>query len=129
MLAIESRKREKHVLSVHRSGKGNETFAVINRLKIVDFFFWGGGIENTINAKEHASKDVTLRFHFLLVSRMKTQRPQDGILGHQFNKRLESFTPCYSQSLLLADFKENNRYSSLILKILFYKKIRETRKL
>ncbi len=26
------------------------------------------------------------------------------IIGHQFNKRLESFVPCYSQSLLLEDF-------------------------
>jgi hypothetical protein len=32
----------------------------------------------------------------------------DGILGHQVNKSLESFAPCYSQSLLLADFKENH---------------------
>jgi hypothetical protein len=31
---------------------------------------------------------------------------RDGILGHQLNKRLESFGLCYSQSLLLADFKE-----------------------
>jgi hypothetical protein len=29
-------------------------------------------------------------------------------LGHQFNKRLESFALCYSQFLLLADFKENS---------------------
>jgi hypothetical protein len=52
---------------------------------------------------------------------------RDGILGHQFNKRLESFAPCYSQSLLLADFKRKP-YSPLVLKILT-KKIRETRKL
>jgi hypothetical protein len=34
------------------------------------------------------------------------------------NKRLESFGPCHSQSLLLADFKEEKKhwYSSLILK-------------
>ncbi len=32
----------------------------------------------------------------------------DGILGHQFNKRLESFAPWNSRSLLLADFTENN---------------------
>ncbi len=31
----------------------------------------------------------------------------DGILGHQFNKSLESFPPCNAQSLLLADLKEN----------------------
>jgi hypothetical protein len=33
---------------------------------------------------------------------------RDGILWHQLNKWLESFAPCYSQSLLLADFKENH---------------------
>ncbi len=46
----------------------------------------------------------------------RTQQPSkksaftawDGILGHQFNKRLESFAPSYSQSLLQADFKEND---------------------
>ncbi len=36
------------------------------------------------------------------------QDSRDGILGHQFDKRLESFAPCYSQSLLLADFTENH---------------------
>jgi hypothetical protein len=52
---------------------------------------------------------------------------RDGILGHQLNKRLESFAPCYSQSLailkktiLFSGFK-NNTYR--------YKKISETRKL
>jgi hypothetical protein len=39
---------------------------------------------------------------------------RDRILGHQFNKRLESFAPCYSQSFILADFKENQLYSGLI---------------
>jgi hypothetical protein len=29
---------------------------------------------------------------------------RDGIFEHQFNKRLESFAPCYSQPFLLADF-------------------------
>ncbi len=33
---------------------------------------------------------------------------QDGILSHQFDKRLESFAPCFSQSLLLAVCKENH---------------------
>jgi hypothetical protein len=36
---------------------------------------------------------------------------RDGIIGHQFNKRLESFASCYSQSLLLADFKETKLFS------------------
>jgi hypothetical protein len=51
--------------------------------------------------------------------RFKIKRgARDGILGHQFNKRLESFASCYSESLLLADFKEtilfpgfNNHYT------------------
>jgi hypothetical protein len=38
---------------------------------------------------------------------------RDGILRHQFNERLESFALCYSQSLLLADFKENNTLHGL----------------
>ncbi len=29
---------------------------------------------------------------------------RDGILEPNFNKRLEAFAPCYSQSLMLADF-------------------------
>ncbi len=33
---------------------------------------------------------------------------RDGIHGQKFKKRLESFAPCYSQFLLLADFKENH---------------------
>jgi hypothetical protein len=35
---------------------------------------------------------------------MFASEPRDGILGHQFIKRLESFAACYSQFLLLADF-------------------------
>jgi hypothetical protein len=50
---------------------------------------------------------------------------RDGILGHQFHKRLESFAPCFSQLLLLADFKENQPYSSLILKILTKKSVKQ----
>ncbi len=34
---------------------------------------------------------------------MFASEPTDGILGHQFNIRLESLAPCCSQSLLLAD--------------------------
>jgi hypothetical protein len=33
---------------------------------------------------------------------------RDGILGHQFNKRLGSFAPCSSHSLLLGDFIKDN---------------------
>jgi hypothetical protein len=47
---------------------------------------------------------------------------RDGILGHQYNKRLESFAPCNSQSLLLAD-----RPSSTLVLIILTKK-QETRK-
>jgi hypothetical protein len=39
------------------------------------------------------------------VTFIKTES-RDGILGHQFNKRLPSLAPCYSQSLLQADFQE-----------------------
>jgi hypothetical protein len=45
---------------------------------------------------------------------MFASEPRDGI----FNKRLESFAPSYSQSLLLADFLKRKAYSSLVLKIL-----------
>jgi hypothetical protein len=34
------------------------------------------------------------------------EKCRDGILGHKFNKRLDSFAACYSQSLLLADLKK-----------------------
>jgi hypothetical protein len=53
---------------------------------------------------------------------------RDGILGHQFDKRLKSFAPCYSQSLLLADLNGNHSLT-LVLKILSLKIIREIRKL
>jgi hypothetical protein len=48
---------------------------------------------------------------------------RDGILRHQFDKRLKSFAPCYSQSLLVADFTEN--HSGLKIE----KKNHKTRKL
>ncbi len=51
---------------------------------------------------------------------------RNGILGHKFNKRIESFAPCYSQSLLLADFNDNHTLLGLKNPS---KKIRETRKL
>jgi hypothetical protein len=40
----------------------------------------------------------------------------DGILGHHFNKRLETFAPCNLQSLLLTDFKENRTLLLLLFK-------------
>jgi hypothetical protein len=38
---------------------------------------------------------------------------RNEILYHQFNKRLETFALCYSQSLLLVDFKENHETRKL----------------
>jgi hypothetical protein len=52
---------------------------------------------------------------------------QFGILGHQFNKRLESFASYYSQSLLYTTGGfERKPYSDLKIPS---NKIRETRKL
>ncbi len=42
---------------------------------------------------------------------------RDGIRGHQFDRILESFAPCYSYSLLLVDFTEKQILSTLFLKI------------
>ncbi len=52
-----------------------------------------------------------------------TTLTRDGILGHQFYKRLESFAPCSSKSLLLADFKENHTL------LLFLQSLQKTAKL
>jgi hypothetical protein len=41
---------------------------------------------------------------------------RDGIFGHQFDKRLESFAPCYSQVPSTGGFYRKP-FSSLILKI------------
>jgi hypothetical protein len=51
---------------------------------------------------------------------------RDGILGHQLNKKLKSFAPCNSQSLLLAYFKKTTLFSGFKNP---YQKIRETRKI
>jgi hypothetical protein len=54
----------------------------------------------------HLSREASFLYQ------LKAMLPfRDGILGHQFNKRLESFASFYSQSLLLADFKENQTLS------------------
>jgi hypothetical protein len=45
---------------------------------------------------------------FGVTQNMNYEEYGDGILGHQFNRRLEFFAPCYSQTLLQADFKENH---------------------
>jgi hypothetical protein len=38
-------------------------------------------------------------------------KTRDGILGHQFYKRFDSFAPCYSQFLLMADLKKHILFS------------------
>ncbi len=55
----------------------------------------------------------------LTSTHMFASEPRDGI----FKKGLESFAPCYSQSLFLADFLKRKAYSSLVSKI-FTKKPR-----
>jgi hypothetical protein len=71
-----------------------------------------------MNGKRLQRKKVELSECIVFSSETSTLcSSRDGILGHQSNKRLESFAPCYSQSLLLADFNEN-QWSSLVLKIL-----------
>jgi hypothetical protein len=62
---------------------------------------------------------------FLLIRQMgedgsggTVDRTRDGILGHQFDKRLEAFAPCYSpvpSTGSLADFKENHTVITVIL--------------
>ncbi len=67
------------------------------------------------STQEQVASTVQLYYIFTSIPRVNTvwsivhqAHFRDGILGHQLNKRLESFAPCYSQSLLLADFKENH---------------------
>jgi hypothetical protein len=69
-------------------------------------FQWPSGTVPFTNEEEKTAKiykklNKISNFHFLFYT-------LDEILGDQFNKRRESFAPCYSQSLLLADFKENH---------------------
>jgi hypothetical protein len=45
---------------------------------------------------------------FPVTDELKKSFARDGILGHQLYKLLESLAPCYSQSLLLSDFKYNH---------------------
>ncbi len=59
----------------------------------------------------------------------QSQLSRDEILGHQFNKRFESFASCYSQSLLLAILKKTKKTKLHTGFNNPYKKIRETRKL
>jgi hypothetical protein len=42
---------------------------------------------------------------------VSSMQSREGILGHQIYKRLESFAPCYSQSLLLVDLKKTIFFS------------------
>ncbi len=71
---------------------------------------------NTKLKRKPSTKDRRL-------GRIKTR---DGILGHYLDKILESFAPCHSQSLLLADFKDNQ---TLLWFQKYIQKIREARKL
>jgi hypothetical protein len=50
---------------------------------------------------------------------------RDGILGHQFDKILESFVLCNSQCFLQAYFTENHVYSALVLKTIQKNAIQE----
>jgi hypothetical protein len=43
---------------------------------------------------------------YKLFVQVVTKIIRDRILEHQFDKRLEPFAPCYSQFLLLVDFKK-----------------------
>ncbi len=49
----------------------------------------------------------------------------DGILGHQFNKRLESFSPCFHRPFYWRMLKKTKVFSGFKNP---YKKIRETKK-
>jgi hypothetical protein len=51
----------------------------------------------------------------LITNPYRAHLNRDGTIGHQFNNRLEFFAPCYSQSFLPADFKENQLFSGLII--------------
>ncbi len=51
-------------------------------------------------------KDIMLSLTNQFFGTLPNILSRDGILGHKFNKRLESFAPCYSQSLLLQILKK-----------------------
>ncbi len=74
-------------------------FQKLNNSEIEIATVHGGEITVTSLYQEHAKNNRKI---------LNLKKSRDRILEHQLNKRLESFAPCYSQSLLLADFKENH---------------------
>ncbi len=59
------------------------------------------------NQRKFKSEKIYLRIKASKDEKVVGDKYGDGILGHQFNKSLESFAPCYSQALLQAGFQEN----------------------
>jgi hypothetical protein len=88
----------------------------------------GGGVAHSLTGQSQPQHPLSVFLYKDAVNLNKDERFRDGILGHQYNKRIKYFSPCYAQSLRLADIKENHTYSSLVFKNPF-KKIHETRKL
>ncbi len=54
------------------------------------------------------AKKCCLLYLFFLLHDNIVDLPEIEFLDIKYNKRLEFFAPCYSQSSLLADFKENH---------------------
>jgi hypothetical protein len=57
-------------------------------------------MEKCIFRDKKGSSLASTMIYPLTDSSMSSDVPRDGILEHQFNKSLESFSPCYSQYLL-----------------------------
>jgi hypothetical protein len=69
---------------------------------------------------------VYSRVTLTVFSRIKLTLSRDGILGHEFDKRLESFARCYSQSFYWRILQKTILFCGFKTS---YKKILETRKL
>ncbi len=78
----------------------------------------------SVNAQDFHDYEWSNRIQFY----EQSQLSRDGILWHQFKKRLESFASCYSQSPFWywRIFKENH---TPLMVLLILTKIRQTRKL
>ncbi len=72
-------------------------------------------------------KDNRMKTYLIEKHEMKEIRTRYGILGHQFDKRIESLLHAIHIPFYCRGF-DRKPYSTLVLKIT-YKKIRETRKL
>jgi hypothetical protein len=70
---------------------------------------------HTCEQQHQIKKKATLQLRLPKIT-FSTLLYRVGIIGRQFDKRLESFAPYYSQALLLAELKRKP-YSSLVLKI------------